>query len=222
MNREHIPGDIPYSLRIALLERYVPKERYYPGNPPLKPVTKIPSGYCQCGCGRKTRLLRYDNKKQGIAKGEHSRFISGHNLKKGIEHPKYNGGLTYNKARNRWYVVLRNERPIAFSRAIMEGILGRPLLSSEIVHHNNGTPLDDRPKNLTVCQGIKEHCAIAHYGYSKEKMLLMLRQLAQRKGRIPTREEIDKEPNMPNGKTYYNRFGGFRKALEEAGLACPS
>jgi hypothetical protein len=38
-----------------------------------------PSGICECGCGQRTPLARATNQERGWAKGEHIRFVSGHN-----------------------------------------------------------------------------------------------------------------------------------------------
>jgi hypothetical protein len=38
----------------------------------------IPPGLCQCGCGQKTKVAKYDNPVRGHVKGEYRRFIRGH------------------------------------------------------------------------------------------------------------------------------------------------
>jgi len=39
----------------------------------------IPYGYCQCGCGQKTNIIKTNNKSKGRVKGEPYKYISGHN-----------------------------------------------------------------------------------------------------------------------------------------------
>lgn len=43
------------------------------------PQENIPYGYCHCGCGQKTSLVKSSNKTLGVTRGEPRRFISGHN-----------------------------------------------------------------------------------------------------------------------------------------------
>lgn len=42
------------------------------------PSSEIPYGYCHCGCGQKTEISKYTNKKTGWVKGEPRRYILGH------------------------------------------------------------------------------------------------------------------------------------------------
>jgi hypothetical protein len=38
----------------------------------------IPDGYCQCGCGQKTKIIKYNNKKNGHVAGKPMFCIRGH------------------------------------------------------------------------------------------------------------------------------------------------
>lgn len=43
---------------------------------------EIPYGYCKCGCGQKTPIATYTDKKRNIAKGQPVNYIHGHNSHK--------------------------------------------------------------------------------------------------------------------------------------------
>jgi hypothetical protein len=45
-----------------------------------------PSGLCMCGCGRSTPIAPTNAPKYGIKRGEHRRYISGHNKRKQIHY----------------------------------------------------------------------------------------------------------------------------------------
>lgn len=42
--------------------------------------TTIPPGFCQCGCGQKTRRVVQDDPKRGYKKGDYRRFANHHHL----------------------------------------------------------------------------------------------------------------------------------------------
>ena len=79
----------------------------------------------------------------------------------GAENPAYRGGRKLHKGY--WY-ILRTDHPNATRsgyvlehRLVMEAIIGRVLLRSEVVHHKNGDPLDNRPDNLQLFANNAEH-----------------------------------------------------------------
>jgi hypothetical protein len=48
----------------------------------------IPYGYCQCGCGQKTKLSQHTDKRQNQIKGQPLRFVNGHNRRKTFPAPE--------------------------------------------------------------------------------------------------------------------------------------
>lgn len=67
-------------------------------------------------------------------------------------------------------------RAIPEHRLVMEKVLGRPLLRSEVVHHINGVKTDNRPENLEI-HGTRTH-AMTHADIYRE--LRELRALAEK------------------------------------------
>jgi hypothetical protein len=49
----------------------------------MRPQTDIPFGFCQCGCGGKTRIADRTRPKQGYVKGQPYPFITNHAKSKG-------------------------------------------------------------------------------------------------------------------------------------------
>ena len=70
--------------------------------------------------------------------------------KRGSESPTWKGGRFIS---SRGYVMITvpgRKKSVPEHRVVMERILGRPLLSSEVVHHRNGIKHDNRPENLEL------------------------------------------------------------------------
>ena len=81
--------------------------------------------------------------------------------RRGPEHPDWKGGRYL--VGGYWY-VWRPDHPnatkvgyVAEHRLVMSERLGRPLLRTEVVHHRNGDPQDNRPENLEVFPTNSDH-----------------------------------------------------------------
>ncbi len=95
-----------------------------------------------CGLGHWVRVDRKDTRPR-------CRSCAQRRVKWGPDNPLWNGGTGY-KSRNR------------LARYIMEKVLGRKLTASEVVHHKNRDPLDNRIENLQLFPSSVEH-AKWHY-----------------------------------------------------------
>ena len=150
-------------------------------------------GLCGCGCGRETNLAKDSDYGSHVMKGEHNKYIQGHNavLKKGIKvsaeasknnslgqkkrfssgpesHPRWKGGTLIK--RGYVYIHDRNHRLadingyVKRSHWIIEDFLGPMLLSAYVVHHKNGIKTDDKLDNLAIMTR-RDH-ALIHKGFT--------------------------------------------------------
>jgi len=121
----------------------------------------IPYGYCHCGCGNKTSIIKRTSRTIGHIKGEPLKYIRGHCYKK----PDPNI-----KTRRKVY---KPDHPKANSNAIRryivvaERALGKTLPPGVIIHHVDGNQTNDTNTNLVICENTKYH----HLLHVREKAL---------------------------------------------------
>jgi len=101
-------------------------------------------------------------KNRGIPLRSNSEVLSGN------KNPAWKGGRKL--VGGYWYRYCPNHPNATQSacvlehRLVMEGILGRILDKSEVVHHKNGDTLDNRPENLEVFVSNGAHLAVSLEG----------------------------------------------------------
>jgi len=100
---------------------------------------------CSCGCGKETPISNYDRKSRGYKKGDHQKYILGHD--------RHTGKMGVNNG----YLICRGKFA---HKTVAEKIYGE-LPPGAIVHHRNEDKKDNSPVNLKVLLNAKEH-AIEH------------------------------------------------------------
>ena len=134
---------------------------------------EIPSGICECGCGKPTPIARHTAKARRCFVGFPQPYCRGHSLAKktfhpplntkhGAEHSAWKGGRTTNLG----YVLIRtpghpyglkHKGYVPEQRLVMEAHLGRYLTATERVHHLNRDRADNRLENLVLTVNQAEH-----------------------------------------------------------------
>lgn len=137
------------------------KPRYLRGHQPhwatyTPDPSEIPSGICECGCGKPTHIAKATYRDRRHFKGHPVPFLQGHSLTPtGPDHHLWKGGRWTHKS---GYVYVyapdhpkaNRDRYVLEHRLVMEQTIGRLLRDDEVVHHINHVKDDNRPENLMI------------------------------------------------------------------------
>jgi len=123
----------------------------------MKNIGEMKRGYCQCGCGEKTNLIKWSDKSNNLVRGNYYRFRIGHanKLKNWARQRRVGDGRlviykpSHQRAMANGYVF--NHLLIA------ERVFGRPIMSKINVHHVNLDKSNDKTSNLVICQDRAYH-----------------------------------------------------------------
>jgi hypothetical protein len=111
------------------------------------------AGYCECGCGGKTRIAPCNDRANGYRKGEPLRFIHGHNPTKGIRYEIRDLGyltpcwIWQLSARGRYGRLTRNGVAVGAHRWMYETHIG-PVPDGLMLDHLCRQPLCVNPDHL--------------------------------------------------------------------------
>lgn len=117
-----------------------------------------PSGLCECGCGKATRIAPHSRPERGEYIGYPRRWCHGHHArallsKRGAESGSWKGGRCTTR---QGYILLykpehgtsNRDGYVMEHRYVYETTRGVRLPNTVIVHHINGVKDDNRPENL--------------------------------------------------------------------------
>ncbi len=148
-------------------------------------MTLQQEGYCECGCGGRTRIAKMNSAAKGWVKGRPLRYMLGHTkfgpplrpqprpcracgsaftptskqVRRGIG--VYCSTQCSSDARRTGLRLMKHGYVMTGHKyvhvALAEAALGRPLPAKAHVHHVNGNRADNSRGNLVICQDAKYH-----------------------------------------------------------------
>lgn len=181
----------------------------------------IPSGRCECGCGKKTSIAKVSKPDAGHYAGYPLRFIHGHNGRTltGSRASGWKGG----RWRQNGYVMVwtgpnsyKPEHVLVWEKA------HGPVPSGHHVHHKNAVRDDNRLRNLQ-CLSPSDHkrthqhqFGVYHQHWSDDDLIMSYYLLWKRLGQQPLNRQCRPKNGTPTWNTYLRRFGSAQRVRELA------
>lgn len=95
-------------------------------------------------------------------------------------------------------------------RLVMEQHIGRYLTSEEQVHHKDENKRNNDINNLELCANQKIHGE--QHAFDDDEMIDSLVHYADIHGHLPTKNECDRDSNLPHSSTYIRHFNSWSEA----------
>lgn len=133
-----------------------------------------PSGVCQCGCGGQVGTSKQGDRKRGLVRGGHFRFLPGHNQRR----PEGAHKGKYRTLRRVGHPRADKNGTVYEHVVVVEDAIGRFLPAGAEVHHVDGNGHNNAHRNLVVCQDKAYH------------KLLHVRQAVKAAGGDPNSERL--------------------------------
>lgn len=143
----------------------------------------IPLGYCQCGCGKKTKIIDWNNAKHGLVRGEPRRFVQGHSSRKAQPldnykvDPETGCWIWQGHVARNGYGMAGYQRRVWYAHRLVFTLLRGPIPEGNQLHHECENPSCVNPDHLLpvtprehgrLTRGPrKTHCVRGHE-YSEE------------------------------------------------------
>jgi len=153
---------------------------------------------CECGCGGVTEIIKDNDKTRSRVKGNHYRFLYGHNRK---SKRKNGDGKGYISKFIPMHPHSGHNGLVYEHTLVAERILGKFLQSNAVVHHIDKDKSNNNSNNLVICENASYHSSL----HARQKALEECGHASWRKCcRCHVYDDPENLHILPSGKQAYH------------------